>query len=218
MTPSVTNCIEVQMPFELFWHKISQIGLKLWTMPVILKRLTKKVENLSGRGLTILWNYSKGIEGDKEFWKFWKMEAVLGMVWTQGATSRKIGWWCAAHFLKPLPYFRTKSVIFPTLFQTWSKMWSPVSDLLKNQFPRSDQCWRQCLYAFLSRVQNCTKLYCYGTYTVGVNIRREMVLSPNDEEVASSKKHTQFKTRVHKPYPTSHQNDPNWYPISDQSG
>ena len=28
-----------------------------------------------------------------------------------------------------------------------------------------------------------------------------MVLSPNDEEVASSKKHTQFKTRVHKPYP-----------------
>ena len=33
-----------------------------------------------------------------------------------------------------------------------------------------------------------------------------MVLSPNDEEVAnSSKKHTQFKTRVHKPYPISHQ-------------
>ena len=37
---------------------------------------------------------------------------------------------------------------------------------------------------------------CYDTYTVvGVNIKREMVLSPNDEEVAnSSKKHTQFKT------------------------
>ena len=49
---------------------------------------------------------------------------------------------------------------------------------------------------------------CYGTYTViGVNIKREMVLSPNDEEVAnSSKKHTQFKTRVHKPYPISHPN------------
>ena len=32
---------------------------------------------------------------------------------------------------------------------------------------------------------------------VGVNSKREMVLSPNDEEVAnSSKKHTQFKTRV----------------------
>ena len=41
-------------------------------------------------------------------------------------------------------------------------------------------------------------------YTVvGVNIqKREMVLSPNDEKVANSckkKKHTQFKTRVHKP-------------------
>ena len=40
---------------------------------------------------------------------------------------------------------------------------------------------------------------CCGTYTVvGVNIEREMVLSPNDEEVANSfKKHTQFKTRIH---------------------
>ena len=49
---------------------------------------------------------------------------------------------------------------------------------------------------------------CCGTYTVvGVSIEREMVLSPNDEEVAnSSKKHTQFKTRVHKPYPITDQN------------
>ena len=49
---------------------------------------------------------------------------------------------------------------------------------------------------------------CYGTYTVvGVNIKWEMVLSPNDEEVTnSSEKHTQFKTRVHKPYPISDQN------------
>ena len=53
---------------------------------------------------------------------------------------------------------------------------------------------------------------CYGTYTVGVNIKREMVLSPNDEEIASSKKHTQFKTRVHKPYLISDQNGRNWYP------
>ena len=37
-----------------------------------------------------------------------------------GGTSRKIGRGCAAHFLKPLPYFRPKSAIFPTLFQTWS--------------------------------------------------------------------------------------------------
>ena len=63
---------------------------------------------------------------------------------------------------------------------------------------------------------------CCGPYTVvGVNITREMVLSPNDEEVAnSSKKHTQFKTRVHKPYPIwpiSDQNGRNWYRISDQN-
>ena len=38
-----------------------------------------------------------------------------------GGTSRKlIEWGCAARFLKPLPYFRPKSLIFPTLFQTWS--------------------------------------------------------------------------------------------------
>ena len=47
---------------------------------------------------------------------------------SQGATSRKIVWGCAARFLKPLPYFRPKSVIFPTLFQTWSKIWYPISD------------------------------------------------------------------------------------------
>ena len=45
-----------------------------------------------------------------------------------------------------------------------------------------------------------------------------MVLSPNDEEVASSKKHTQFKTRVHKPYSISDQNGQNWHPVSDQNG
>ena len=44
----------------------------------------------------------------------------------------------------------------------------------------------------------------------GVNIKREMVLSPNDEEVAnSSKEHTQFKTRGHKPYPISDQHGKN---------
>ena len=38
---------------------------------------------------------------------------------------------------------------------------------------------------------------CYGKYKVDVDIKRKMVLSPNDEEVAkSSKKDAQFKTRV----------------------
>ena len=61
---------------------------------------------------------------------------------------------------------------------------------------------------------------CYGRYTVfGVNIKREMFLSPNDEEVAnSSKKHTHFKTRVHKSCPVSEQIGRNWYPIADQNG
>ena len=48
---------------------------------------------------------------------------------------------------------------------------------------------------------------CYGTYTVvGVNIKREMVLSPTEEVANSSKKHTRFKTRGHKPYLVSDQN------------
>ena len=102
---------------------------------------------------------------------------VYKIRWKTRGYFQKIGWGCAARFLKPLPYFRPKSVIFPTLFQTWSKIW-------------------------LERVTSC-----YGTYTaVGVNIKREMVLSPNKEEVTnSSKKLTQFKTRVHKPYPISDQ-------------
>ena len=75
-----------------------------------------------------------------------------------------------------LQYFRPDQK-FDTLFQNWS--------------------------AGARRVTRCC-----GTYTVvGVSIEREMVLSPNDEEVAnSSKKHTQFKTRVHKPYPITDQN------------
>ena len=90
----------------------------------------------------------------------------------------------------------------------------PISDLIKNLIPYFRP---EALEpgAWPERVTSC-----YGTYTVvGVNIKREMVLSPNDEEVAnSSKKHTQFKTRVHKPYPISDQNGRNWYPISDQNG
>ena len=120
----------------------------------------------------------------------------------RGDTSRKIGWGCAARFLKPLPYFRLKSVIFPTLFQTWSKFDTLFPEALKPG-------------AWPERPTSC-----YGTYTVfSVNIKREIVLSPNDEEVTnSSKNHTKFKTRVHKPYPISDQNGRNWYPISDPWG
>ena len=111
---------------------------------------------------------------------------------SRGVTSRKIGWGCAARFLKPSPYFRPKSEIFPTLFQTWSKIWYPTSDLK----PWSPTCDRSAWQAVMA----CNTVVC-------VDIKGEMVLSPNDEEVAySSRKHTQFKTRVHKPYPMSYQN------------
>ena len=70
----------------------------------------------------------------------------------------------------------------------------PISDLIKNFIPYFR---REALEpdTWPERVTSC-----YDTYTL------EMILSPNNEEVASSKKHTQFKTRgVHKPYPISDQ-------------
>ena len=92
----------------------------------------------------------------------------------------------------------------PTLFQTKiCDFLYPISDLIINLIPYFRP---EALEpgAGPERVTNCN-----STYTVGVNIKREMVLSPNDEEVASSKKHTQLKNRVHKPYPISDQNGQN---------
>ena len=104
---------------------------------------------------------------------------------TLGSTSRKVGWGCAAPFLKPLPCFRKKICDFPY----------PISGLIKKLVPYFRP---EALEpgAWPERVTSC-----YGTYKVGVNIKRELVLSPNDEELASPKKHTQFT-----------------YPISDQNG
>ena len=103
-----------------------------------------------------------------------------------------------------LHVFQTKICDFPC----------PISDLIKNLIPyfRPE--------ALEPGVWPERMTSCYGTYTVvGVNIKREMVLSPNDEEVAnSSKKHTQLKTRRHKAYSVSDQNGRNWYPISNQNG
>ena len=103
----------------------------------------------------------------------------------------------------------------PTLFQ--AKICGfpdPISDLIKNliSYFRPEVLEPG---AWLERLTSC-----YGTYTVvGVNNKRVMVLSPNDEEIVnSSKKHTQFKTRRHKPYPISDQNGRNWYLISHQNG
>ena len=110
-----------------------------------------------------------------------------------GGISRKIERGCAARFLNPYPI-------------SDQNLWFSLPYFRPEALEPG---------AWPERVTSC-----YGTYTVvGVNIKREMVLSPNDEEVANSfKKHTQFKTRVHEPYPISAQNGRNWYPISDQNG
>ena len=74
-----------------------------------------------------------------------------------------------------LALFQTKICDFP----------HPISDLIKNLIPYSRP---EALEpgAWPERVTSC-----YGTYTVvGVNIKREMVLSPNDEEVANFFKKT----------------------------
>ena len=41
---------------------------------------------------------------------------------------------CAAHFLKPLPYFRPKYAIFPTLFRALPKIRYPISEELLTLF------------------------------------------------------------------------------------
>ena len=130
-------------------------------------------------------------------------------------TSRKIGWGCAvriyqcSHCFQTTPgrrvgYFQKNWVgVCSTLPETLTLFLTkicdfpyPISDLIKYLIPyfRPDP-------RINKRVTSC-----YSTYTVGVNVKREMVLSPNDEEIASSKRQTQFKTRVYKPYPISDQN------------
>ena len=89
-----------------------------------------------------------------------------------------------------LTLFQTKICDFPY----------PISDLIKNLIPylRPETLepgpWPE-------RVASC-----YGTYTVGVNIKREIVLSPNDKVVSSKKNipnsrlectnHTLFQTKM----------------------
>ena len=77
-----------------------------------------------------------------------------------------------------------------TLFQTkiCQDFPNPISDLIINLIPY----FRPEALEPGAGPERVTS--CYSTYTVGVNIKREMVLSPNEEAVASSKKHTQFKT------------------------
>ena len=106
-----------------------------------------------------------------------------------GDYSDKIGWGCAASFPQPLPYLWPKSAIFLTLFMTWPKIRNPIYN----------HCgWRSCL-----------KLKLWRAFLD--------ILVENKEKVASSKKYSQLKTRVLKPYPIYDQNGQNRYPIYDQN-
>ena len=108
-----------------------------------------------------------------------------------GVLPEKLGGVCGA-LLETLTLFHTKICDFPY----------PISDLIKRLIPyfRPEALepgeWPE-------RVTSC-----YGTYTVvGVNIKREMVLLPNDEEIANSSEnipnsrlectnHTLFQTKM----------------------
>ena len=128
--------------------------------------------------------------------------------------------------------FHHATILSPSFHGVWKErlaQWPPISDPKTTKMPRgvlpeklggdvrhaswnpypiSDQnLWFSLPYFRPEALEPTTwpecMTRCYGTYTVvGVNIKREMVLLPNDEEVAnSSKKHTQFKTRVqYSPY------------------
>ena len=94
-----------------------------------LNLIFSKLSSQNMRGFDHATIFSPSFHGFfKERLAQWSLICVLNTTKTPGGTSWKIGWGCAARFLKPLPYFRPKSVIFPTLFQTWSKTWYPISN------------------------------------------------------------------------------------------
>ena len=98
----------------------------------------------------------------------------------------------------------------------------------RNLFKEYQEYWSKSLNKdkFDSSVGNKLSLYNevknevrFKSYLVLIkNVKTRVVLSPNGEEVASCKKHTQFKTRVDKPCLILDQNGRNCYPISDQNG
>jgi len=90
-----------------------------------------------------------------------------------GGYSQKVGWGCTAHFPKPMPQLWPKCAVFATLFMTWPKIWHPIYD--------------RCGW------QSCPKRKLWRAFVDG--------LIDNDEKVASSKKHTQLKTKSAKTIP-----------------
>ena len=98
-------------------------------------------------------------------------------------------------------YFRKNWVgMCGTLPETLTLLQSKICDFSYLPYSRPDQRFDTLFQTWSPGAQGVTgardKLYT----VVGVNIKRETILSPNDEEVVYSlKKHIQFKTRVHKP-------------------
>ena len=96
------------------------------------------------------------------------------------------------------------------LFKEYQEYWS--KSLNKDKFDSS-------VGNKLSRYNEVKNEVRFESYLVLIkNVKTRVVLSPNGEEVASCKKHTQFKTRVDKPCLILDQNGRNCYPISDQNG
>ena len=92
-------------------------------------------------------------------------------------------------------------------------MWSTS----QNPYPFYDQSLR-FLLPYLCPNQKFDSLFMtVEVDTVALNISYEGLID-NDQKVASSKKHTQFKTRVLEPYAIYNQNGQNRYLIYDQNG
>jgi len=95
------------------------------------------------------------------------------MCQSPGALPEKLGGDVRPTSQNPYPIYDQNLRFFATLFMTWPK----------TRYPIYDRCgWHSCPKH---------------------NLRRAFVdgVIDNDEKVVSSKKHTQFKTRVLKPYP-----------------
>ena len=87
---------------------------------------------------------------------------------------------------EPLPYFRPKYVIFPSLFQTWPKIWYPISD--------------QTLTP--SRLRKHLR----EGFKFPMLIKPQFFGEENNQKIASCKNHTRSHVRVHKPHSILDQN------------
>ena len=136
---------------ELIFHKNSARSVQSWKISyrvqhllfVHVKRLWKKTVRLSGIAFYRVLCTAFCI-------RRWRYTAL-------GVSLEKIGWGCAARFLKPLSYFRLKSAIFPALSMTWPKIsfriFRPASDL-----PYNDS------FSVQTDVKRIVKQFCWWSY------------------------------------------------------